>query len=89
MTKELINKLEGLKAAEEIANRAEARWEQEPENELLEKRFDRAYTVEFKCYMECVRLVQIISGGKIDFETAKKLVQTKRSELVKLLNKTA
>ena len=89
MMKELIKKLESLKNAEEIANRAEARWEQEPENEVLEKRFDRAYTVEFKCYMECVRLVQTISGGKIDFETAKKLVQTERGELVKLLNKTA
>lgn len=89
MMKELIKKLEILKNAEEIANRAEAKWEQEPENELLEKRFDRAYTVEFKRYMECVQLVQVISGGKIDFETAKKLVKAKRSELVKLLSKTA
>lgn len=89
MMNELIKALENLKNAEQIASRAEARYEQNPESEQLEKRFDRAYKNEFKYYIECVKLVQKISGGKIDFETAKKLVQTKREELIEIIKKTA
>ncbi len=89
MLNELARTLRNLENAEQIASRAEARYEQNPESEQLEKRFDRAYKNEFKYYMECVKLVQQISGGKIDFETAKKLVQTKRGELIEIIKKTA
>lgn len=89
MLNELARTLRNLENAERIASRAEARYEQNPESEQLEKRFDRAYKNEFKYYMECVKLVQQISGGKIDFETAKKLVQTKRGELIEIIKKTA
>ena len=89
MLNELKARLTKLEELEKIANHAEADYEAEPENAEYEATFDRAYKNEFNAYMDCVKLVQKISGGKIDFETAKKLVQTKRGELVKLLNKTA
>ena len=89
MLNKLMENLLMLGKMEEISCHAEADYEREPENAEYEARFDAAYANEFKYYIECVKLVQQISGGKIDFETAKKLVQTKRGELVKLLNKTA
>ena len=39
----LLEKLEKLERAEELANRAEADYISEPENEEFEEIFDRAY----------------------------------------------
>lgn len=89
MLNELAEKILLLGQMEEISRHAEADYEREPENAEFEEIFDRAYKNEFKYYMQCVKLVQKISGGKIDFETAKKLVQSKREELIEIIKKTA
>ena len=89
MLNELKARLTKLEELEKIANHAEADYEAEPENAEYEATFDLAYKNEFNAYMECVKLVQKISDGKIDFHTAKKMVKTQRDELLLLLSKIA
>lgn len=85
MINELKAKLEQLEMLERISNHAEADYEANPENTEYEETFDRAYKNEFTAYMECVKLVQKISGGKIDFQTAKKLINAEREKLFEIL----
>ena len=87
MLNELKAKLEKLEEMEKIANHAEADYEMEPENAEYEARFDLAYKNEFSAYMECVKMIQKISGGKIDFQTAKKIVSAEREKLSEILDK--
>lgn len=87
MMNELKVKLEQLEMLEKISNHAEADYEAHPENEEFEATFDRAYKNEFSAYVECVKMVQKISGGKIDFMTAKKMVKTEREKLFEFLDK--
>ena len=85
MMNELKTKLEKLEALEQISNHAEADYEANPENAECEATFDRAYKNEFNAYMECVKMVQKISGGKVDFMTAKKMVKVEREKLIEIL----
>lgn len=89
MLSELKARLAKLEELEQISNEAEKAYEAEPENAELEAAFDRAYQNEFAAYMECVKLVQKISGGKIDFQTAKKMVSTEREKLLLLFSKVS
>ena len=85
MMNELKAKLEKLYMLEQISNHAEADYEAHPESAECEETFDRAYKNEFNAYMECVKTVQKISGGKIDFMTAKKMVSGEREKLLTIL----
>ena len=85
MMNELKAKLEKLEALEKISTHAEADYEAHPESAEFESTFDRAYKNEFNAYMECVKMVQKISGGKIDFMTAKKMVKAEREKLLEIL----
>lgn len=85
MVNELKAKLEKLEALEQISNHAEADYEAHPESAECEETFDRAYKNEFNAYMECVKMIQKISGGKIDFMTAKKMVKVERGKLIEIL----
>lgn len=76
--KELLRK---LAAAEERANKADEAYSADPENLEAEEAFDKAYEEEFKLYMEAAEGIVKISEGKINFETAKAMIKTKRSEL--------
>ena len=87
MLNELKARLEKLEELEQISTEAEKAYEAEPENAEREADFDRAYKNEFAAYMECVKLIQKISGGKIDFQTAKKMVSTERGKLFEILDK--
>lgn len=87
MMNELKARLAKLEELEQIANHAESDYEADPENAELEATFDRAYKNEFNAYMECVKMIQKISGGKIDFQTAKKIVSTERGKLFEILDK--
>ncbi len=75
-----------MKERERNPNHAEADYEANPKNAKYEERFEQAYKNEFKYFMDCVKLVQKISGGKIDFQTAKKLVINDWGRLLKLLD---
>ena len=86
MMNELKARLAKLEELEQISNHAEADYEANPESAECEERFDQAYKNEFSVYMECVKLVQKISGGKIDFQTAKKMVKADREQLLKILD---
>lgn len=81
----LLEKLQKLEQLEKAADRAESACELEPENMVLEKAFDAAYRNEFKAYIEAAKYIEYITGGNIDFMTAKKIVMIKRKELLQLL----
>lgn len=81
----LLEKLEKLERAEELANRAEADYISEPENEEFEEIFDRAYQNEFAAYDDLAKYIVQMTGGKIDEKTARKLICTKRDEIKSLL----
>lgn len=81
----LFEKLQKLERMEEIANHAEADYEREPENEKYEKTFGIAYKNEFNAYIEAAKYMECMTGGNIDFLTAKRMIQTKRTELLQIL----
>ena len=81
----LFEKLQKLERMEEIANHAEADYEREPENEEYEKTFGIAYKNEFNAYIEAAKYMEYMTGGNIDFLTAKRMIQTKRTELLQIL----
>ena len=81
----LLEKLQKLERMEEIANHAEADYERDPENAEYEATFDLAYQNEFKAYIEAAKYIEYMTDGNIDFMTAKKIIQTKRAELISIL----
>lgn len=81
----LFEKLQKLERMEEIANHAEADYEREPENEEYEKTFGIAYKNEFNAYIEAAKYMECMTGGNIDSLTAKRMIQTKRTELLQIL----
>lgn len=82
----LIEKLQRLERLEEIANHAEADYEREPGNTEYEETFDRAYKNEFEAFVSLAKYIVFITNNEIDFNTAKKMIQTKRKELISLLS---
>ncbi len=82
----LLEKLQRLERMEEIANHAQADYEREPENAEYEETFDRAYKNEFEAFVILAKYIEYITGGEIDFMTAKKIIQTRRSELLSILS---
>lgn len=78
-------KLETLARMEEIASHAEADYEREPENKEYEETFDRAYQNEFNAYISTAKYIVEMTSGQIDFNMAKKLISTKRSEILSIL----
>lgn len=81
----LLEKLKKLEQLEKVADEAEARYTEEPENAELEIAFDEAYKAEFDAYINAARYIEYITGGAVDFMKAKELIQTKRMELLQLL----
>lgn len=81
----LLEKLQKLEQLEKTADRVESAWEKEPENAELEKAFDAAYKAEFDAYISAAKYIEYMTDGNVDFITAKKLIQTKRAELLQLL----
>ena len=67
-------------------NHAEADYDREPENAEYEETFDRAYKNEFDAFVSLAKYIEYMTGGEIDFMTAKKMIQTKREELISILS---
>ena len=82
----LLEKLQKLERMEEIANHAEADYDREPENAEYEATFDLAYKNEFDAFINAAKYIEYMTGGEIDFMTAKKMIQTKREELISILS---
>jgi hypothetical protein len=81
----LLEKIKKLEQLEKVADEAEARYTEEPENAELEKAFGEAYKAEFDAYISTAKYIEYMTNGNVDFMTAKKLIQTKRAELLQLL----
>lgn len=81
----LLEKIKKLEQLEKIADEAEARYTEQPENAELEIAFDEAYKAEFDAYINAAKYIEYMTSGNIDFMTAKKMIQTKRAELLQLL----
>lgn len=81
----LLEKIKKLEQLEKIADEAETRYTEHPESAELESAFDEAYKAEFDAYINTAKYIEYITSGNIDFMTAKKMIQTKRAELLQLL----
>lgn len=80
--KEQIKKLE---AYEKRADKAEEAYTADFMNVEKEKAFDKAYELEYNQYIATAEAIVNFTDGKIDFNTAKKMIKTKRAELIALL----
>lgn len=80
--KELLKRLE---EAEERATAADSAWEQDPENEELEKAFDEAWRAEFKAASELTKAIQKATG--IDAKTAGAMIRGHREELKAIIER--
>ncbi|DAB25392.1 TPA: hypothetical protein CPT81_00020 [Candidatus Gastranaerophilales bacterium HUM_20] len=81
----LFEKIKKLEQLEKVADEAEARYTEQPESEELGNAFDEAYKAEFDAYISTAKYIEYMTGGAVNFMTAKKLIQTKRAELLQLL----
>lgn len=81
----LLEKIKKLEHLEKIADEAETRYTEEPENTELESAFDKAYKAEFDKYIECANYIVNCTGGKVSFNRAKYLINVKREELKRLV----
>ena len=81
--KELLKKLE---LAEVKANEAEYEYTKDYTNYEKEKAFDDCYKVQFDLYVATAKELARVTHNNIDFNTAKKLIMSKRNELKALLN---
>lgn len=88
--KELLRKLE---AAEQKTSKLELKldenFEKGIDTEEIEKLCDEAYKKEFELYIGLAKEIEKISNGKINFDTAKRLITERRSELKELLQRIA
>lgn len=81
----LIEKLQKLEKLEQATFAIESALVDDPQNKELEKAFDAAYKVEFATMLNCAKYIECMTSGNIDFNTAKKIVIAKRSELLGIL----
>lgn len=81
--------LKALKIAEEKADRIDAAWDADPENEALEAAFDEAYAAQYKAFEAVVKKIVSMTGGKIDQRTAGTMLRMKRSEIESLVSRMA
>lgn len=85
MLEKLRKKLQRLERLEKVANEADLRYLDDPDNEELELDFNIAYEREYACYMQCVSLIQEVTKGKLSFHEAKKLVTCYRKQIIEYL----
>ena len=67
------------------SDKANAAFENEPENADFEKAFDAAYKAEFDAFVNLAKGIEEITNGKINFETAKIMINTRFDDLKKLV----
>ena len=82
---QLLIKLELLETYEKQATKAEAAYENAPENIEKEKFFDTCYKKEFNAFIALANAIVNFTDGKVDFQTAKKIIATQKQELYTLL----
>ena len=86
MNEYLKEQLQKLEAFEKKADEAEKAYADDPMNEAKERRFDKWYKREYTQYIALAEAIVNVTSGQIDMNTAKRMIQTKRSELISLLS---
>ena len=84
--KELLKRLE---EAEQRANEADQAWEQDPENEELEKAFDEAYKAQHEAINALIEEIYRQTNGDIDIRTARTMIRKYREALKAIIEKAA
>lgn len=84
--KELFRK---YNEAEARVNAADDAWENDYENESLEKEFDEAYKAEHKAFTELANEIEKLTGGAIDAKTFRAMMAKQRNELESLVARIA
>ena len=84
MREEIRKNLEELTRLEAISDQTKSDYEREPDNVEYEAAFDDAYQKEFNMYLLVSAQIAVFSG--IADATARKMVKTKRSELISLFS---
>ena len=82
---ELKKRLEELERLEAIADQAEDEMMADPESAEKEAAFDAAYQAEYNAFMAVAEYIVKMVAGKIDIKTARKMVRTRRNEILALL----
>lgn len=85
--KELLNTLKAYEEEKEIGNMLYKQMEEEPENEELENKWDESYKKEFELYLSAANQVVKITENKIDFDTAKKMVNMYGGRIISMISK--
>lgn len=80
--KELLRRLE---EAEQRANEVDAAWEQDPENEELEKAFNETYKAEFEAFNELEEAIEKATG--IDAQTVSSMIRGRREDLKAIIER--
>ena len=86
MNEYLKEQLKKLEAFEKKADESEKAYEADPMNEAKERRFDKWYKREYTQYISLAEAIVNATSGQVDMNTAKRMIQTKRSELISLLS---
>lgn len=73
--------------AEKIANDADAAFELDPENEELERAFDKAYENECKALEAVASEIVVFTSGRIDHKLACKMVRMQRAAIEDLIRR--
>lgn len=83
LLKEQLDRLEKL---EKVADEAEKEYQNDFMNEEKEKAFKIAYEKEFAQYISLAKAIVEHTNSEINFDTAKRMIKTKRNELNKILS---
>ena len=86
MNEYLKEQLQKLEVFEKKADEAEKAYEADPMNKAKERRFHKWYQREYTQYIALAEAIVNATSGQIDMNTAKRMIQTKRSELTSLLS---
>ena len=71
----------------QAADKADIEMLADPTNAEKEVAFDKAYEKEYLQYILTAKLIVEYTSGKIDFDTAKKMLNTKEAELLQILER--
>ena len=75
------NLLNNYKASLAKVNEIETAYENNPEDERLEREYDKAYNDNFSDYIALAEALVVITKGQISFNVAKTMIITKLDKL--------
>lgn len=81
------SKLAAYEKACEECDAADAAWGNDPENEELEREFDRTYSMQWRAMRDLIDAVSDLAEGRLTREECRVLVISKRDELAELISR--